>query len=77
MVFQSALRTLLPLADAKERGALMAAFYAVSYLAFCVPAVIAGVLVNLVGIDATAGGYGIALLLLALLTGVRNARRTA
>jgi len=76
MVFQSALRTLLPLAAAEERGGLMAAFYVVSYLAFCIPAVIAGVVVNFVGIDATAAGYGTALLLLALSTGFRNALRS-
>ncbi|MGP8435016.1 MFS transporter [Paraburkholderia fungorum] len=75
MVFQSALRTLLPLAAAEERGGLMAAFYVVSYLAFCIPALAAGVMVNVVGIRATAGGYSGVVFLLALLTGIRNAHR--
>jgi hypothetical protein len=75
MVFQSALRTLLPLAAAEERGGLMAAFYVVSYLAFCIPALAAGVMVNVVGIRATAGGYGGVVFLLALVTGIRNLLR--
>lgn len=64
--FLGALRLLLPLAHAHERGALMAAFLALSYLAFCVPALIAGASVKTVGLVTTTNVYGGMVVLLAV-----------
>jgi hypothetical protein len=64
--FLGALRLLLPLAHAHERGALMAAFLALSYLAFCVPALIAGVSIKTVGLVTTTNVYGGVVVLLAV-----------
>jgi len=66
--FQGALRSVLPLAAPHERGGLMAAFYVLSYLAFSLPAILAGVLVHHTGLRATTDGYACALLLLVLAT---------
>ena len=40
--FQGALRSVIPLAEPHERGALISAIYIASYLAFSVPAIAAG-----------------------------------
>jgi hypothetical protein len=64
--FLGALRLLLPLAHAHERGALMAAFLALSYLAFCVPALIAGACVKTMGLVTTTNVYGGVVVLLAV-----------
>ncbi|HMM94414.1 MFS transporter [Phycicoccus sp.] len=55
--FLGTLRTLTALAEPEERSALMSAVFTVSYLAFSVPALAAGVLVLVVGLDTTALGY--------------------
>ena len=67
--FLGAVRSVMPLAHAHERAGLMATFYVLSYLAFCVPAILAGFMVRNVGLVATTNGYAavqIALCLLAL-----------
>ncbi|HEY0289483.1 MAG TPA: MFS transporter [Pseudomonas sp.] len=64
--FLGALRLLLPLAHAHERAGLMSAFYVLSYLAFCVPALIAGLSVKHVGLIATTNIYGLIVVSLAL-----------
>ncbi len=64
--FLGALRLLLPLAHAHERGALMAAFLALSYLAFCIPALLAGVSIKTAGLVATTNVYGGVVVLLAV-----------
>ncbi|XAH23902.1 MFS transporter [Xylophilus sp. GW821-FHT01B05] len=74
--FQGALRAVLPLAAPHERGGLMAAFYVLSYLAFSLPAILAGVLVHAVGLSVTTDGYACVLVLLALATLVAAPRRT-
>lgn len=40
-----------------ERGALMASFYVLSYLAFSVPAILAGLAIQRYGLIATTNGY--------------------
>ncbi|WP_256602119.1 MULTISPECIES: MFS transporter [unclassified Pseudomonas] len=65
--FLGALRLLLPLAQPHERAGLMSAFLVLSYLAFCVPSLIAGLAVKTEGLIATANVYGAVLVLLALL----------
>jgi hypothetical protein len=64
--FSAALRSLVPLASAHERAALMSGFLAASYLAFSVPAILAGLLTSRFGLQPTATGYGLAAALLAL-----------
>lgn len=64
--FQGVTRTVFPLAPATERGQLAAAFYVLSYLAFCIPAVAAGVIATNISLPTTATGYGVALIALAV-----------
>ncbi|MDB5860839.1 MAG: transporter [Ramlibacter sp.] len=64
--FSGSLRSLVPLAQAHERAALMSGFFAASYLAFSVPAIVAGLLASRFGLQATAIGYGLAAAMLAL-----------
>ncbi|PVZ20486.1 Predicted arabinose efflux permease, MFS family [Pseudomonas sp. URIL14HWK12:I9] len=72
--FLGAVRSVIPLAHAHERAALMAAFYVLSYLAFCVPALVAGLLVKALGLVATADAYATTLLLLCILSGLAMRR---
>jgi len=62
--FNGTLRTLSPLAEAHERAGLMATYFVLSYLAFSVPAMAAGLLAGAIGLQATAVGYGALLMLL-------------
>ncbi|MEU0929813.1 MFS transporter [Streptomyces malaysiensis] len=64
--FQGVTRTVFPLAPAAERGKLVAAFYVLSYLAFAIPAVAAGVIATSVSLLTTATGYGVVLIALAV-----------
>lgn len=65
--FLAALRLLLPLAHAHERAGLMSAFYVLSYLAFCVPALVAGFSARTFGLIATTNVYGAVVIVLALM----------
>ncbi|MDE1168960.1 MAG: MFS transporter [Pseudomonas sp.] len=62
--FLGAARSVLPLAHAHERAGLMATFYVLSYLAFCVPAILAGFMVRSAGLIETSNGYGLLQILL-------------
>ena len=62
--FNGTLRSLVPLAEAHERAALMATFFVLSYLAFSVPAIVAGLFVGHVGLQAASVGYGALLVVL-------------
>jgi predicted MFS family arabinose efflux permease len=64
--FLGALRSVVPLALPHERAGLMSAFYVLSYLAFCLPSLLAGNLIRRFGLIATTDGYGATLILLAL-----------
>ncbi|WP_085596837.1 MULTISPECIES: MFS transporter [unclassified Pseudomonas] len=64
--FLGALRSVVPLALPHERAGLLSAFYVLSYLAFCLPALLAGGLARSFGLVATTDGYGAVLILLAL-----------
>ncbi|MAC81040.1 MAG: MFS transporter [Rhodobacteraceae bacterium] len=57
--FYGTIRSLIPLAHPDERGELFASLYCLSYLAFGVPTVAAGLLVPHFGLLETATGYGI------------------
>lgn len=65
--FLGSVRSVMPLAHAHERAGLMATFYVLSYLAFCLPALCAGFLVQHFGLIATSNGYIIGLISLSLL----------
>jgi len=76
--FSGMLRLIAPLAEAHQRAELFAAVYTVSYLAFGVPAIIAGVLIGLNGLLSTVDAYGAVLLVaatLGLLAQTGRARR--
>jgi hypothetical protein len=56
--FLGALRSVTQLAETQERAALLSAVYVVSYVAFSVPALVAGVLTTHIGLRDTSLGYG-------------------
>ncbi|MFJ7283190.1 MFS transporter [Pseudomonas sp. NPDC099000] len=64
--FLGALRSVVPLALPHERAGLMSAFYVLSYLAFCLPSLLAGNLTRAFGLVATTDGYGAVLIVLAV-----------
>ncbi|SAI55419.1 drug resistance translocase [Bordetella ansorpii] len=66
--FQGALRSVVPLAQPAERAGLMAAFFVLSYLAFSLPALLAGVMVHELGLHLTTDLYGATLIVLAVST---------
>ncbi len=65
--FLGALRMLMPLAHAHERGGLMSAFLVLSYLAFCIPALVAGFFAHSAGLVMTSNVYGAVVITLALI----------
>jgi predicted MFS family arabinose efflux permease len=65
--FLGALRSMTQLAQPHQRAGLLSAVYVVSYLAFSIPAVVAGVLITHIGLRDTSLGYGA---LVAVLAGV-------
>jgi hypothetical protein len=65
--FLGSVRSLVPLALPHERAGLMSAYYVLSYLAFCLPSLLAGSLTRTFGLVATTDGYGAALIMLSLL----------
>jgi MFS family permease len=66
--FSGTLRALLPTAEPHQRAGLLSAFYLQSYLAFSVPAVIAGLSVPQIGLATTAYLYGAFIMLLAFIS---------
>ena len=66
--FLGAFRSLSQLAAPHERAALISAIYVVSYLAFSIPAVVAGLLITHVGLRSTALGYGAVVAAVAMAT---------
>jgi hypothetical protein len=64
--FLGSLRTIMPLAEAHQRAALMAVFYVESYLTYCVPAAAAGFIAAAIGFGITVQIYGAAVVALAL-----------
>jgi MFS family permease len=56
--FLGSLRSVTQLAKPHERAALLSAVYVVSYLAFSIPALVAGLLTTHIGLRDTSFGYG-------------------
>lgn len=76
--YLGSIRSVSQLAELHERAGLISAVYVVSYLAFSIPALVAGVLATHIGLRHTSFGYGclIALVAFSALTfGRLNARR--
>lgn len=75
-VFLGALRSLSGVVGPDERGELFSTVYIVSYLAFGIPAVVAGIFTPIVGLRETATGYGLVLIVLALVAAVARPSTT-
>ena len=72
--FSGTLRALLPTAEPHQRAGLLSAFYLQSYLAFALPAVVAGLAVPKIGLATTAYIYGVVIILLALISMMASLR---
>jgi MFS family permease len=72
--FLGVLRTLMPHTAASERAAVMAVVYTISYLAFGVPTIIAGLLVPLLTLTGTMIVLGAVIVVLSLVATVLRAR---
>ncbi len=77
--FSGLFRKLLPLASPSERAGLLSAFYVESYLAFSLPAIIAGFAAPRIGLELTTYIYGAAIILLSTtsLISLRASRNAA
>ncbi|MEW1913999.1 MFS transporter [Kitasatospora sp. NPDC085895] len=74
-VTQAALRLLLPPAAPGERAGTLAAYYVLSYLAMGIPAVLAGLLTNLYGLQTAVSLYAVTVILLTLIGLIRAVRQ--
>jgi hypothetical protein len=75
--FNGSLRSLVGLARPEERGGLMSAFFALSYCAFSLPAIAAGLAVGYVGLHTAALGFLAGILILVLIGWCASSARTA
>jgi len=77
--FLGSIGTIMPLAKADERAGLLSAFYIQSYLAFSLPAILAGFLAKSLGYQLTTDLYATAIILVtgAGLLGLRAERSRA
>ncbi len=77
--FLGSIGTIMPLARPEERAGLLSAFYVQSYLAFSLPAILAGFLVKSIGYGLTTDIYATAIVLVSLagLMALRAAKVTA
>ena len=66
--FLGAMRTLGAMVPAAERGGVFATTFVISYLAFSVPAVVAGLAVHRLGLSTTVEIYGAFVIVLALIS---------
>lgn len=67
-IFSNILKIVLPLAESHERAGLFAAFLVESYLAFSIPAIIAGLAAPAFGLSTAAYFYGAVIIVLALIS---------
>jgi len=75
--FNGTMRSLVPLAEAHERAGLMSTFFVLSYLAFSVPAIAAGLMAGRFGLQAASVGYGLLLVALGVVALAMMARQKA
>ncbi|WP_117195442.1 MFS transporter [Rhizobium terrae] len=67
-IFSNILKIVLPLAEGHERAELLSAFLVESYLAFAIPAIVAGLAAPVLGLSMTAYLYGAVVILLAMIS---------
>ncbi len=72
--FSGSLRALLPTAEAHQRAGLLSALYVLSYVAFSLPAVVAGLSVPWVGLATVVYVYGAMVMLLAVISMIASLR---
>ena len=72
--FMGVLKTLMPRVDPTERAAVMAVIYTVSYLAFGVPTIIAGLLVPLMSLQGAMLGIGVVIVVLCIIATAKRIR---
>ncbi|HEY8336916.1 MAG TPA: MFS transporter [Tardiphaga sp.] len=72
--FSGAMRALLPTAEPHQRAGLLSTFYVLSYLAFSLPAVAAGLAVPTLGLSTVAYVYGAVVIALAAISMVASLR---
>jgi len=75
--FAGILSTVLPTAEAHQRAGLLATFYVISYLAFSLPALAAGISVPFVGLAVVAYVYGTVVIVLAIISLIATLRSPA
>lgn len=68
--FYASLKSIVPLTPQDERGELFASIFTLSYVAFGVPAVLAGFMIPYAGFQVTVLGYGIIITVLAAIAGL-------
>ncbi len=68
--FYGAMRTIVPLSTADERGELFASIFTLSYIAFGLPTILAGLAIPYVGLHGTVMGYGAAITVMAAAAGL-------
>ncbi|MES5048178.1 MFS transporter [Rhizobium nepotum] len=68
--FYASLRTIVPLTPPDERGELFASIFTLSYLAFGLPVVFAGLVIPHIGLEATVLGYGMIIAVMAAVAGL-------
>jgi MFS family permease len=73
--FSGVLRGLAPQAPPNRRGGLLGAVYVVVYLSFSVPTIVAGVSASRLGLRETAYGYGVVVMVLAVITALAASRQ--
>lgn len=73
--FSGVVASLAPRIPPTDRADTFAVIYLLAYLAFGVPAVVAGMLVGVFGLGAVCVGYGVAVIALALIALVLRVRR--
>ncbi|QAY72069.1 MFS transporter [Agromyces protaetiae] len=75
--FMGVLRSIAPAVEPGQRAEVFASIYTVAYLAFGVPAVLAGVLVPVLTLGVTAYGYGVAVIVFAAAAALLRVRARA
>ena len=74
--FSGVLRSIVPTVRPDERGELFAALFTLSYLAFGLPTLLAGIAVGHYGLTATVLAYGILIVLFSAAAGLLRKFRT-
>ena len=74
--FYGVMRSIVPTVRPDERGELFAALFTLSYLAFGLPTLLAGIAVGHYGLTATVLGYGILIVLFSAAAGLLRKFRT-